>query len=62
MLKNALFFEKSWKIAAASGAPPPIPRWPPAAEGGAPRPPSYSSHSTYIPVLLLRTAQISQHR
>jgi len=28
MLKNALFFEKVWKIAAALGTPPPNPRWP----------------------------------
>jgi len=35
MQKNALFFEKIWKIAAALGAPLPNPRWPPAAGGSA---------------------------
>jgi len=29
MHKNALFFGKNWKIAAALGAPPPNPHWPP---------------------------------
>jgi len=38
MPKNAYCFEKSCKIAAAPGAPPPIPCWPPAIEVAAPGP------------------------
>jgi len=38
MHKNALFFEKSRKIAAALGAPLPNPRWPPAVRGSVPDP------------------------
>jgi len=60
MLKDVLFFEKAGKIAAALGAPPPNPRWPPAAGGSALRPPSCYSHSTYV--LILSTAQISWNR
>jgi len=39
MPKNEYFLEKSCKIAALSGAPPPNSRWPPAAGGYASRPP-----------------------
>jgi len=46
MLKNALFFEKVGKFAAALRAPPPNALWPPAAGGYAPRPPNCYSHST----------------
>jgi len=35
MRKNGLFFGKNWKIAAALGAPPRNPHWPPAAGGSA---------------------------
>jgi len=38
MLKNPLFFGKSWKIAAVLGASPPNPRWPPWLGGTAPKP------------------------
>jgi len=54
------FLIKAGKIAEALGAQLPTPRWPPAAGGSAPRPPSCYSHSTYE--LLLSTAQISRHR
>jgi len=60
MLKNALFFGKAGKIAAALGALSPYPRWPPAARGSAPRLPSCYSYLIYM--LFLSTAQISRHR
>jgi len=44
MPKNAYSFEKSFKIAAASGAPSLNPRWPPATEGFSPRPPRCYFH------------------
>jgi len=56
MLKNALFFEKSWKNRRSVGGSAPNPRWPPEAGGGAPSSHSCYSHSTYV--LLLNTAQI----
>jgi len=34
----SIFWNKNVKIISASGAPPPNPRWPPAAGGSAPRP------------------------
>jgi len=45
------FYEKNWKIAAALGAPPPNPRWPPAAGGSTPRPPSDYSHHLSLVVI-----------
>jgi len=45
------FLEKVEKIAAALGAPSQKPRWPPADEGGTPRPASCYSHSTYVILL-----------
>jgi len=43
-LKMRIFFRKVVKIAAASGDPPPNPRWPPVAVGSAPRPPRCNYH------------------
>jgi len=60
MLKKLHFLKKAGKIAAALGAPPPNPHWPPAAGGYAPRLLNCCSHSTYV--LLLRTAQICWNR
>jgi len=48
MLKNALFFGKTGKIAAALGAPSPTPRWPPATGGSVPRSPSCCPITCYI--------------
>jgi len=44
LLKNAYFLEKVVKSATTSGDPPPNPRWPPAAESSAPKPPHYTYH------------------
>jgi len=54
------FLKKAGKIAEALGAPPPNSRWPPAAGGSAPRPPSCYSHSMYV--VLLSTAQTTCYR
>jgi len=54
MLKNALFFGKSWKNRPALEAPPTKPCWPPVA-----RPPS--CYSQLNEVLLLRTVKIFRH-
>jgi len=42
------FLEKARKIVAALGAPPPNPRWLPAARGSAPKPSSCYSHSICV--------------
>jgi len=60
MLKNALFFGKSWKNRRIVGGSASKPLWPPAAGVSASRPPSCYSHLIYV--LFQSIARISRHR
>jgi len=61
MLKNALFFGKSWKNrrGVALGAPPPNPRWPPATGALPPDPQVVKLFSPSLSVIFERFADFS---